>query len=149
MRYLVHVERKTSYTVEVEADGRTAAWRTAASAPIPSGVEPVIEVETFRQLGEPWVYGWSGDSPENFYLGRPDGYLSTDALLVFTRALGNRFTQEDVQLLLNRVASVVGEVDGHWNGAGTSGLSIQLKKPFGKLTAEQVATIMAPRGDVE
>jgi hypothetical protein len=144
-RYKVRVRRKTIYDVEVSAETANQAAELAQAAPAPVDPELIIEADALCQEGEPWVYGWSGDDPDNAYHGRPDGYLDTKDLLVFQRAHGNRFSREDVEVFLSRATTAIGPVRAHWNGAGTSGLSIQLCKPFGSLSTDQVARIMAPR----
>jgi hypothetical protein len=162
-RFEVNVIREFSYTVEVEATSWFEAERAARKASVPRGRDmllgplaergrdivledlPVRSVDAVQQLGEPWLYGWSGDSPENSYLGRPDHYMNTDDLLVFQTAYGHRFTEEDVTLLLSRVSAEVGEVQSFWNGTGCNTFSVRLKTPFGKLSDEQVRKLMGPR----
>lgn len=104
-----------------------------------------VDAVTIEQIGEPWVYGWSGDSRTNVYHGRPDQYQNTKDLLVFNAPYGRAFSAEDVLLLIDRTQTFVGKVSKSWNGAGCGTLSIRLEEPFGKLTDEQVDYLMAPR----
>lgn len=147
MRFKVHVKRTSFYNVEVEADSVGQAESFAQTAAIPSSVKLSVTSDAFVQLGEPWLYGSSGAlaSVDNTHRFRPDGYLDTKDLLVFERALGNRFTRNDVDLLKARAEASIGPVAEHWNGEGYNALSIRMAVPFGQLTDEQVARIMAPR----
>jgi hypothetical protein len=151
-RFKVRVRRIVSYDVDVEADTSGEAEYAAGEAQIPErfrmSIEDLpqdIETRALCQVGEPWVYGWSGESPDNSYRGRPDGYMDTKDLLVFRAPFGRAFSEQDVALLRERAASHVGVVAEHWNGAGTSSLSVRLTAPFGQLSDEQVAAIMGPR----
>ena len=88
-RFNVRVTRAITYDVDVVAPTHYQAAGIAAEQPLPDrlrgevGDMPVVEAHTLCQVGEPWVYGWSGDSQDNSYLGRPDGYMETKDLLVF------------------------------------------------------------------
>ncbi len=145
MKYLVRVERLIAYDFEVEAPTRERARNVATTFDVPEKADIEVGSHVLRVLDGPWIYGWSGDSPDNSYLGRPDQYLETKDLLVFSTPLGRVFTKKDVALLRERAERVIGAVAEDWNGAGCKSLTIRMKAPFGKLTDEQVATIMAPR----
>ena len=74
--FRVRVIRKLRYEVEVQAETPSAAENAACHAPIPPelnvatlGDLAVMGCETILQVGEPWVYGWSGYDPENSYYG--------------------------------------------------------------------------------
>lgn len=145
---IVHKRTTTVYDVEVEAECKELA-RTksfACDRPRDDAWTEDIAIQSIRQLGEPWVYGWSGDSPTNASLGRPDGYQEKrpQELLIFERSPGNRFTAEEVELLKQRAEKAVGPVYGSWNGAGCTSLTIRMKEPYDRLTDEQLAALMAP-----
>ena len=151
--FRVRVIRELRYEVEVQAETPSAAENAACHAPIPPelnvatlGDLAVMGCETILQVGEPWVYGWSGYDPENSYYGRPDGYVNSgNELLVFQAPRGRAFTKSNVDLLLGRIEVLVGPVQKHWNGAGCGGFSVQMKEPYANLTPAQIAGLMAPR----
>ena len=151
--FRVRVTRELRYELEVQAETAYQARDVATRAAIPGEVNarledlPVMDSHPLYQVGEPWVYGWSGFDPENSYYRRPDGYLDqANFLLVFKAPHGRAFTKSDVELLLGRIETLVGPVQKHWNGAGHDGLSVQMKEPYANLTEVQVAGLMAARG---
>ena len=152
-RYRVTVTRSITYEVEVEAPAYYMAEKAAESVP-PEDITPVpvtelprVETRAVCQLGEPWVYGWSGEGSNNSYHGRPDSYLEVEDLLVFRRSFGNQFSKEDIALLQKRIEEVVGPVQDSWRAFldGASAVSFKLEKSFGVLTDVQVKALMAPR----
>jgi hypothetical protein len=137
MRFLVRVVRTTTHRVEVEAPSWLSARDAAKDTFVPDDAKVTVTADVVRQIGEPWTLGLAGTD-------RPDGYMERTDLLVFERAFGYVFAKSEVELLRRRVEAAVGPVAEHWNGENSDMLSIQTQKPFGKLTDEQVASIMAP-----
>ena len=146
-RVRVRIRQTMTYEVEVEANDARIAEEAAGAAPAPDAhtVTEVTETNVLEQLGEPWVYGWSGEDTSNTYLGRPDQYLETEDLLVFRCPVGRVFTDSDVDTLRRRAEAVVGPVKEHWNGAGCGSLSIKMVDKFKKLDFSQVESLMARR----
>ena len=128
MRWRVEIERRLRAVVEVEAPDSERA-RQAASLLAeadectdtrefswPPDTKVAIYAAVQQQLGEPWCHGGA------WYDG-PGDVIGVD------RSLGNRFTQEDVDLLRSRIEAHGCTVVDDWNGAGCDTVSFQCDWP--------------------
>lgn len=149
-RWKVRVRRIETSVVEVEADdyfdAASMAKGLVCGATLPLGTDVVqisdgslvdADADVIAQLGEPWVAFPTGGG----------WYSSADDVVVLKRAVGNRFTAEDVALLQSRIESTGLEVIDSWNGDGYSTVSFRCKGRLGTedMSAEHEAIILAPR----
>jgi hypothetical protein len=91
--------------------------------------------EPLERLGEPWaVVGWY------------DLHGPGDVVLC-SRSFGNVFTEQEVELLQNRLTSLGLEVTERWNGTGFGSVSFRCKGRLGTepFTEQEVRDLCAPR----
>ena len=113
------------------AEGQRVGREMAAKI----GHGAVARARVERQLGEPWVYtsGWydlHGPGP----------------VVVFQRAVGNAFTEREVEVLGERLNTLGLNVEDHWNGVGCGQVSFRCGGRNGDddMTDEQIAELTAP-----
>lgn len=87
-------------------------------------------------LEGPWIstHGWYDlHGPEN--------------IIVCERAIGNRYTADDIKLLRRRLKQIGLKVLEHWNGEGCGTVSFRCegRKGSRKMSAEHIAVLIAPR----
>lgn len=122
MKWRVDIKRTLRTTVEVEAPdysaARQAAYKLACrpEADWPAGFVAEGQSDVRQQLGEPWCSSWKH--------GWYDLHGPGDVVVV-EAALGNRFTQADIDLLRARVEATGCTVIDSWNGAGCDTVSFQ------------------------
>ena len=136
--FKVALKRVEIYHVEVSAEGYSEAIEAAAKKATLTHCEPV---ETFfspyevQQTGEPWVHvSW-------YDLHGPGD------VVVGTRAIGNRFTAAEVDLIHTRLQSLGLKIEDSWNGSGTDTVSFRCSGRVGtnQFTKEQKNILNAPR----
>jgi hypothetical protein len=142
----VMVEDKRFVRVKVEASSWSDAQTQALGAyKADPGRHPALisiaadrtdlYASPIRQHGEPWV---SGPDPFYFKKGKPEG------VLVFERAYGNKFTQDDLDILLKRCSDLGLKVVKHWNGLGVASFSIECED-LSPVNDTIIAALSAPR----
>lgn len=110
----VEVSRRTYATIKVQAKDYSDAMRVASDTLwIPQ--KTLTEARPVRQNGEPWVY------THGYYFEERGGPW----VIVFDRATGHHFTDEDTDLLLARVREQGCNIDTWWNGAGSNTFSVR------------------------
>lgn len=122
--------------VVVNADGYVDARDEAEKLrPTLDPDQCTYRADPLERLGEPWVNGrW-------YDLHGPGD------VVVCERSFGNVFTEQEVDLLWNRLTSLGLEVTDRWNGIGTGSVSFRCKGRLGTepFTEQEVRDLCAPR----
>ena len=138
MKFQVVVTRIQRIPVEVDVDDYKNLTDAAieAAEEVPPGGKFHVCYDTAKQIGEPWArsYGW-------YDLHGPGD------VIVVERAIGNPFSQDDVDLLKNRLTAIGFPVRDSWNGAGASTVSFKVsgRKTTKPMSKKHLAILLAPR----
>ncbi len=147
MKFLVEVTEHTSRTTteEIEGSSEEEVRVRARTDDLDFGMpDSYREIKLLKQTEGPWV-SLVGDSGSGFYL---DHQSTRDYnVLVFDRARGHLFTEEEIELLRTRISEIGFTTRDNWNGVGFGQISFLVNGRKGKtpLSQGQKALLLASR----
>ncbi len=147
MKFLVEVTEHTSRTTteEIEGSSEEEVRVRARTDDLDFGMpHSYREISLLKQTEGPWVT-LVGDGGSGFYLDHQD--RKTHNVVVFDRARGHLFTEEEIELLRTRLAEIGLTARDNWNGVGFGQISFLVDGRKGKtpLSQGQKALLLASR----